>query len=90
MTKLIKDKEREKKLAEDFKKEMDSRTVDWSFIGLGGLIKLNCWGIFSKYRFIYFTQRCVDGMAHQLAWSDASKMSKEELMKILKALKWAK
>jgi hypothetical protein len=87
--KLIKDKEKEKELSEAFKKEMDSRDVDWYFIGLFGLIRMTWWSLFSKYRIIYFMQRCVDGMAHQIAWRDAKKMNKKDLLNTLKLLGWA-
>lgn len=84
----IKDKKAIKELSEKWKAEMETRKVDWMFIGLSGLVKLFWWELFAKYRLIFFMQRCCDGMAHVIAWGYAKEQTKEEILETLKACGW--
>ena len=86
--KNIKDKKHIKELSEKWKAEMETRKVDWMFIGLSGLVKLFRWELFAKYRLVFFMQRCCDGMAHQIAWKYAKEQSKSEILATLKACGW--
>lgn len=87
---LIKDKVRSRKLAKDFIEETNSKDLGWLSIGMFNLIKMAFWSVFQEYRAIYYMQRCLDGMAHKVAWNNSCKISKKELMKELKKLDWAK
>ena len=77
-----------KELTEKFKIEMNSRQVDWRFIGMSGVARMIWWAYFAQYRVVFFMQRCCDGMAHQVAWSYAKTQSKKEILKTLEACGW--
>lgn len=87
--KKLNDRKEQKKLSDDFKKEMDKRNVDWNFMGIAGLMKLIYWDIFSRYRLIYFYQRCCNGMSHVIAWKLA-KEEKDIVLSELKQIGWEK
>lgn len=86
--KQINNKEHQKELVELWKLEMNSRKVDWRFIGISGLIRMSWWGIFKPYRLIFFMQRCCDGMIHDIAWRYAKEQSEEEIKNTLKYCDW--
>lgn len=86
--KKINDKVELKALADKWTAEMDTRKVQWGFIGISGIFKLWFWQHFAKYRLVYFTQRCCDGMSHVVAWRYAQNKTKEDLIEELKLMGW--
>lgn len=76
-----------KELEKKFVSEMESRKVDYTFIGgFKGLFKFYYYLIFEKYRIIYFMKRVCDGMSHEFAWKTTQSYSKSEMEFILKSV----